>query len=545
MNTDILMSTNDPRWGNRGSNGERGGNRGNEQGPPDLEEIWRDFNQRLSGIFGRRREGGPSGPGGPGRPGLPSFKQFGGGIGLLVLLVLVVWLGSGFYTVNTNERGVVLRLGEYKTVTEPGLNWRLPWPIETHEIVDLTGVRTVSVGSRDNNARALMLTDDLNIVAVQFAVQYVLKSEGGELGSVRKPEARSASEAKIDEPVDSEPVPVDEPKAEHGESGNDREIDSGDALEVVHEEPGNVHEPGFGNAPEVKRDESDDESDVVCEKVGVDLKDRLEARRDRSDGPRFASGDMPKVERDRPESGPRDFLFENRNPNEEFVRQIAETAMREIVGKSKMDFVLYEGRGEIAAVAKNLIQEILDRYKSGIEISRVTMEDAQPPDQVQAAFDDATRATQDCKRSINEGKAYRNDVVPKAEGAASRLKADAQAYSAREINKAMGETARFRQVLSEFKRAPQVTRERMYLETVQELLSNSSKVMIDNKSGSNLLYLPIDKLVQPGRGAPTAAGAAQQSEPAQSVLPQSPAPSSQGGPRERDFMRDRNRGDRG
>ncbi len=435
MNTDILMSTNDPRWGNRGSNGERGGRRGDEQGPPDLEEIWRDFNQRLTGIFGRRREGGPPGPGGPGRPGLPSFKQFGGGIGLLVLLVLVVWLGSGFYTVDTNERGVVLRMGKYNAVTQPGLNWRLPWPIEAHEIVDFTGLRTVSIGSRDSNARALMLTDDLNIVAVQFAVQYVLKT-------------------------------------------------------------GSDEADGF-------------------------------------------------------ERGPRDFIFENRGPNEsqsgsdEFVRQIAEAAMREIVGKSKMDFVLYEGREQIAAAAQKLVQDILDRYKSGIQVSRVTMEDVQPPEQVQPAFDDATKATQDWERQKNEGEAYANNVAPAAQGRASRLRAEAEAYRASVIAKAEGEASRFKQVLSEFKRAPQVTRERMYLDTVQQVLSSTTKVMIDNKGSNNLLYLPLDKLFQPGGGAAAAAAGAAQPESVQSVLPLQPAPSSQGNPRDRDFLRDRNRGDRG
>ena len=422
MNTGILMSLNDPHWGNRGNNDDRGGKRGDEQGPPDLEEIWRDFNQRLSGIFGRRNEGGPSGPGGGGRANLPSFKQFGSGLGALVLLVLVVWLFSGFYIVDPNERGVVLRLGKYNTVTEPGLNWRLPWPLESHEIVDLTGLRTVSVGNR-GNARALMLTDDLNIVAVQFAVQYVLKSE-------------------------------------------------------YDEADGNIR-------------------------------------------------------------GPRDFIFENRDPNEEFVRQIAETAMREIVGKSKMDFVLYEGREQIAESAQNLIQDILNRYRSGIQVSRVTMEEVQPPEQVQAAFDDATKATQDWERQKNEGEAYANSVIPAAQGTASRLRAEAEAYRASVIAKAEGETARFNHVFAEFRRAPHVTRERMYLETVQQVLSSTTKVMIDNKGGNNLLYLPIDKLVQQSGGrvaAPVAAKAA--SEPA----PLLQQPSSQGSPRDRDFMRDRDRG---
>ncbi|MCL2161359.1 MAG: FtsH protease activity modulator HflK [Betaproteobacteria bacterium] len=428
------MSSNEPHWGNRGANGSRGGKRGDEQGPPDLEDIWRDFNQRLSSIFGRRREGGPTGPGGPGRPGLPSFKQFGGGIGALVLLVLVAWLGSGFYKVDTNERAVVLRLGSYNTVTEPGLNWRLPWPIEREEKVDFTGLRMVSIGAQDSNARVLMLTGDQNIVTVQFAVQYRLKS-------------------------------------------------------------------GHGS--------------------------------------------------DNREQAPRDYLFKNliSGEGEEFMRQIAETAMREIVGRSKMDFVLYDGREQTAEEAQKLIQEILDRYESGLQVERVTMENAQPPEQVQAAFDDATRATQDWERQKNEGEAYYNDVVPAAEGRASRLRAEAEAYRASVIAKAEGETVRFKQVLSEFKRAPQVTRERMYLDAVQQVLSNTSKVMIDNKGGNNLLYLPIDKLVQQpmGSSAVAAASGIAQPEPMQSALPPPPAPSSQGvqgNPRGRDSLRERRRGDR-
>src|SRR5690606_7798062 len=195
------MSLNDPRWGGQGGNdgdpngGNRGdGNRGEDnrnddprgdrnrganQGPPDLEEVWRDFNQRLTGMFGGKRGGRGNGGGGGGSPQLPSFspKQFGGGIGVLLVLVIVVWLASGFYTVDANQRGVVLRLGKFIETTEPGLRWRLPAPIESHEIVDLTGVRTVEVGYRGSDRNkvlreSLMLTDDENIINIQFAVQY-------------------------------------------------------------------------------------------------------------------------------------------------------------------------------------------------------------------------------------------------------------------------------------------------------------------------------------------------------------------------------------
>ncbi|MDR3212531.1 MAG: FtsH protease activity modulator HflK [Azoarcus sp.] len=405
------MSLNDPHWGN--GNGERGGKRGNDQGPPDLEEIWRDFNRRLSGMFGRRRNG-DSGGGGPSNGSGFSFQQFGGGLGVLLLLALTVWLGSGFYTVDTNERGVVLRFGKYVGMTDPGLHWRFPKPIEAHEIVDFTGLRTVPVGGRDNS-RALMLTDDLNIVNVQFAVQYVLKE-------------------------------------------------------------------------------------------------------------------------------PRDHIFENRDPNEEFVRQIAETAMREIVGRSKMDFVLYEGREQIADSAQKLIQEILDRYKSGIQVSRVTMEEVQPPEQVQAAFDDATKATQDWERQKNEGEAYANNVIPLAQGTASRLSADAEAYRAKVVANAEGDAARFRQVLAEFMRAPQVTRERMYIETMQQVYSRVSKVMIDDKGGNNLMYLPLDKLVQQAGARAAAIAGAGDAPPSMPAL--APVPLSPTNPRDRDLMRDRERGER-
>ncbi|MDR1423194.1 MAG: FtsH protease activity modulator HflK [Azoarcus sp.] len=399
------MSLNDP------------GRRGDNQGPPDLEVIWQDLNKRLSGLFSRRRGlrpvnsgdgGGGKGPGGGFSPG-----QFGGILGVVLVLTLALWLVSGFYIVDATERGVVLRLGRYTTTTDPGLHWRLPWPVESHEIVDYTSVRTVPIGrsSDDKNDGALMLTDDLNIVSVKFEVQY----------------------------------------------------------------------------------------------------------------------DVSSAEK---------FVFQNRLPDEEFVRQIAETAMREIVGKSKMDFVLYEGRAQIAAQAQALVQEILDRYDSGIHVKLVNMNNVQPPTQVQAAFDDATRASQDWERMKNEGEAYANDKIPKAQGEASRLRLDAEAYRARVVAAAEGESARFTQVLAEFKRAPQVTRERMYLDTVQQIFSKASKVMIDNKGGSNMVYLPLDKIVRQYSGDAPAVAPAVQAAP--TVLPLL----EQANQRDRDLLRDRDRGER-
>jgi membrane protease subunit HflK len=355
------MALNDPQWGKRGNDG-----------PPDLDEIFRKFNQKLGGLFGR-------GSGSEGPPSGPSKTAMGGGILLVVGLVLAIWLASGFYIVEEGKRGIVLRLGKYLETTLAGLHWRFPYPIESHELVNILQVRAIEVGHRNNQKtkvpqEALMLTDDQNIVDVQFAVQYTLKSA-------------------------------------------------------------------------------------------------------------------------------EDFLFNNNQPDEA-VRQVAETAMREIVGKNKMDYVLYEGRGPLAASARVLMQQILDRYKTGILISTVTLQNAQPPEPVQASFDDAVRAKQDRERLKNEGQAYANDVVPKAGGLAARLREEANAHRERVVANAEGEASRFRQVLTEYEKAPQVTRERMYLDMMQQVMSGTSKVLIDQKSGGgNLLYLPLDKLMQMSAGS--------------------------------------------
>ncbi len=374
-----LMSLNDPQWGRR-----PGGN----QGPPDLEELWRNFNRKLEGLFGRR--GGGEAPG----PGLSGPRRWGG-IGLLAALVVVIWLASGFYIVPEGQRGVVLRFGRFVETTMPGPRWHFPYPIESAEVVNLLGVRTVEIGYRNNVKskvlkESLMLTDDENIIDVQFAVQYVLKS-------------------------------------------------------------------------------------------------------------------------------PNDYLFNSREPDEA-VLQAAETAVREVVGKSSMDFVLYEGRAEVADRAHRLVQAILDRYGSGIQISRVTMQNAQPPEQVQAAFDDAVRASQDRERQKNEGQSYANDVIPKARGAAARLNEEAEGYKARVVEQAEGDASRFRQIAPEYAKAPQVTRDRMYIEAMQQIMSNTSKVLVDQRNGSNLLYLPLDKLMQStGTATPETA------KPAEAAPPQEPA----------------------
>ena len=413
------MSLNDPRWGNQGNDQEPDRPK---DGPPDLDDLWRDVNRRLGGVFGRRGGGGGDG-GGRGGPGMPSLSpgQFTGGIGAIIVLMLIVWGASGFYIVDANQRGVVLRFGDYVQTTEPGLQWRLPFPVETHELVDVTGVRTIEVGYRGAERNkvlreALMLTDDENIINIQFAVQWVLKS-------------------------------------------------------------------------------------------------------------------------------PEDYLFNNRHPDDT-VAQAAETAVREIVGRSRMDFVLYEGREEIAVRAKTLMQSILDRYQTGIQVSQVTMRNAQPPEQVQAAFDDAVKAGQDKERQRNEGQAYANDVIPKARGTASRLAQEAEGYAARVVANAEGEASRFSQVLAEYRKAPRVTRERMYLEAMQDVYTNTTKVMVDTKGNGNLLFMPLDKLIEAAGGAQPAA--VQQNAPTTPAVGASvPREVSIDDVRDRDFLRSsRNTGGR-
>jgi membrane protease subunit HflK len=295
----------------------------------------------------------------------------------ILVIIALVWTASGFYIVDQGQRGVVLLFGQNKEVTMPGPRWHIPYPIETVELVNLEQVRTIEVGYRSSSStgtstselrESLMLTGDKNIIDLQFAVQYNLKS----------------------------------------------------------------------------------------------------------------------VE---------DFLFENRSA-ENAVRGAAETSIREVVGKSMMDFVLYEGREQIAVDTKALMQSILDDYKTGINITSVTMQNAQPPEQVQAAFDDAVKAQQDKERQKTEGLAYANDIIPKATGTASRLIAEANGYAVSIENEASGNASRFDQILTEFNRAPEVTRNRLFLEAQEGIMSSVSKVIIDQKESNSLLYLPLDKIIQ-------------------------------------------------
>jgi len=409
---------NDPQWGKRPNDG-----------PPDLDEILRKLKQKLAGLFrGRPGPAGPSGPSTPpgsGLPSMPSPAFFGGSVAFVVVIAIAIWLATGFYIVDEGRRGVVLRLGKYVETTMPGPRWHIPAPFETVEIVNISQVRTVEVGYRGSAknkapAEALMLTDDENIVDVQLAIQYTLKS-------------------------------------------------------------------------------------------------------------------------------PEDYLFNNRSPDDN-VLQAAETSIREIVGKSKMDFVLNQGRSEIAARVKVLMQQILDRYKTGINITTVNLQNVQPPEQVQASFDDAVRAQQDRERFKNEGQAYANNVVPNARGVAARLLEEASGYKQSAVATAQGDASRFRQILVEYEKAPGVTRERLYLEAMQQILSNTSKVIVDQKGGQNLLYLPLDRLMQmanPGpandSGTPRTTLSTDTPAPVQPATPAAPAETQPAAPRGREALRSRDR----
>jgi modulator of FtsH protease HflK len=390
-------------------------NRGD--GPPDLDELWKDFNRKLGGLFGGKgggqqpqRNNGSGGTGGGGFQ--PDMKSAGLGLSLIAGIAVLVWLGSGVFIVQEGWQAVVTSFGRYSQTRDAGIQFRWPYPFQGHETVAVTQLRSVEVG-RNNVLAATglrdssMLTQDENIIDIRFTVQYRLK------------DARA-------------------------------------------------------------------------------------------------------------------YLFENRNPDDA-VLQASESAVREVVGHSPVDLVLYEKRNAISADLVKSIQVQLDRLNAGIVIANVNVQNVQVPEQVQAAFNDAVKASADRDRFKNEGQAYAADVIPKAQGTAARLKEEAQGYRARVIAQAEGDAQRFRSVLTEYQKAPQVTRDRLYLETMQSVYGNVSKVMVDSRSGSNLLYLPLDKLMQQA-GAATAPAAA----PASVPTPDSGAAAA-ADPRSRDGARTRDR----
>lgn len=390
-------------------------------GPPDLDELWRDFNRKLGGLFGGKggrpsNGGGGSGEGG-GSGGLPPFRpdarSAGVGLGVVGGVVVLVWLASGIFIVQEGQQAVVTSFGKYSHTSDAGIQWRFPYPFQAHETVPVTQLRSVevgrnTVGSTTGLRDSSMLTQDENIVDIRFTVQYRLK------------DARA-------------------------------------------------------------------------------------------------------------------YLFENRSPDEAVV-QAAESAVREIVGRSNVDQVLYEQRDAIAVDLMKSLQGQLDRLNAGILVANVNVQNVQVPEQVQAAFNDAVKAGADRDRFKNEGQAYASDVIPKARGTAARLKEEAEGYRSRVVAQAEGDAQRFRSVLTEYQKAPGVTRDRLYLETMQQVFSNVSKVYVDSRSGSNLLYLPLDKLIQAsGGGQPAVSGAAPDAPAATPAAPAAaPDPRARDGSRSRD-----------
>jgi membrane protease subunit HflK len=434
-----MFNLNDPRWGRDEDKSPSGdarpevsredkqppkpGNRpqGPNQGPPDLDELWRDFNRKLGGLFGAPKGGGNSGgnSGGNGGGFQPDMKNAGIGMGLIAFVAFVIWLGTGFFIVQEGQKAVITQFGRYHSTVGAGFNWRLPYPIQRHEIVVVTQIRSVDIGHdvviKATGLRdSAMLTKDENIVEIKFAVQYRL-------------------------------------------------------------------------------------------------------------------------------SDARAYLFESKDPSAAVV-QAAETAVREVVGKMNMDLALAEERDQIGPRVRTLMQTILDRYKVGVEVVAINLQQSgvRPPEQVQAAFDDVLKAGQERERTKNEAQAYANDVVPRAVGSASRLKEEADAYKARIVAQAQGDAERFNSVLTEYQKAPQVTRDRMYTDAMQQIYTNVTKVLVDSRQGSNILYLPLDKIMkmsEPGATVPSV-----EASPPVSVLP--PAAAAPAAPldsRSRDAARTRDR----
>ncbi|MFN9727924.1 FtsH protease activity modulator HflK [Acidovorax sp.] len=439
-----MFNLNDPRWG-RGDDkseddtrpdsrpaGPANGQRGSEQRPsnggqpPDLDELWRDLNRKLGGVFGSKGGGanGRNGAGGSGPGGgfQPDMKSASVGVGLIAGVAFLIWMGTGFFIVQEGQQAVITQFGKYKSTVGAGFNWRLPYPIERHELVFVTQIRSADVG-RDTVIKSTglresaMLTEDENIVEIKFAVQYRLN------------DARA-------------------------------------------------------------------------------------------------------------------WLFESKNPSAAVV-QAAETAVREVVGKMRMDTALAEERDQIGPRVRMLMQSILDQYKVGVEVVGINLQQGgvRPPEQVQSSFDDVLKAGQERERAKNEAQAYANDVIPRAVGSAARLNEEASAYKARIVAQAQGDAQRFSSILAEYQKAPQVTRDRMYLEAMQQIYGNVTKVLVESRQGSNLLYLPLDKIIQGATSGSVGGGdlAGLSAAGSGAVSPAPSAPMVSTDPRARDSSRTRDR----
>jgi membrane protease subunit HflK len=392
-------------WNEPGPGGkEPWGQRKKTQGPPDLDQILKNLQERMRGLFGGKGRGGGEGS---------ANKMSGFGAGLIAMVAVILWLVSGFYIVNEGQRGVVLQFGAKTEITDAGLHWRWPFPIETVEKVNVSQVSTIEIGYRKSDKtggtskvpkEALMLTQDENILDIEFAVQYKIKDAADYLFNVR------------------------------------------------------------------------------------DIQNTL--------------------------------------------MSATESAVREVVGKSDLDFIITEGRDQVGQNTRALLQEIMDRYKSGIHIVTVQMQKALPPEEVKAAFDDAVKAREDEQRLKNEAEAFAYDMIPRARGNAARMLQEAEGYKASVIARAEGDAKRFSQILTEYAKAPGVTRDRLYIEAMERVFSNTTKILVDQKAGNNILYLPLDKLVS--QGATKTAGPVNTLQP----LPEPESPPPAGG---RDRARDSQR----
>jgi membrane protease subunit HflK len=374
-------------WNEPGGNGKDPWGHRKNDGPPDLDEIIKKVQEKLNQWFGNQR--GRSGSGQQGdSPGV-SFTA----VIVMGMVLLVVWLSFGFYIVQPAEQGVVTRFGRFLRTDGDGLHWHIPYPIEQVQKINVEQVRAVP-------HKALMLTQDENIVEIELVAQYRVK------------DAKS-------------------------------------------------------------------------------------------------------------------YLFNVVDPDKTLL-QATESALRSVVGTSKMDDVLTLERDRVAADTKLLTQQILDGYDTGLIVSGVNMQNAQPPNEVQKAFEDVIKAREDEERLKNKAQAYKNEIVQRAGGEADKLRQESQAYKSQVVARAEGETQRFLSVLNEYNKSPEVTRRRLYLDTMEAVLSNTNKVIMDVKHGNNLTVLPLEQLLNGLGGERTTSSVGNSNTKSVEVAP-SPPPTNNSG----------------
>lgn len=375
-----ILSISDPRWGRGDGNGSRQrpnepkrGPGGEGDGPPDLDEMWREFNRRLSRFFGGKGSG--SGPGDR-RPDNGRAARIG--VGIVIGVLIAIYIGSGVFVVQDGQTGVVLQFGKYQGTVEPGIHLRMPYPFETHEIVNVSQIRSVEIGrgnamSDSSTKDASVITQDGDIVDVRLAVQYQVKSAT-------------------------------------------------------------------------------------------------------------------------------DYLFRTADPDLS-VTQAAQAAVREIVGARSTASVLGGDRDAMREPLVQAIQSALDRYRSGLAVTGVTIMSIEPPAAVRSAYADAARAQQERASAKADADTYAGQILPGAKAQAQHTVDDAKAYAARVVSDAQGDAERFKQVYAQYAKAPAVVRERMYLETMRDIYANSTKIFVSGKPGSSVVNLSVDKLLEANRRA--------------------------------------------